>query len=74
MHQRTSAAQAFIRVGDFQSEEVREELAVPCSQPEDGDLLGSVQLVDMVYLRSLLQRLPPWDLELASHDGFGFSV
>ena len=41
----TSATRAFIRVGYFQSVEVGEELAVPCSQPEDGDLLGSVQLV-----------------------------
>ena len=46
---------------------------MPCSQPEDGDLLGSVHLVgNMVFLRSHLQTLPPCDLELASQDGFGF--
>ena len=47
---------------------------MPCSQPEDGDLLGYVQLLDMVFLRSHLQTLPPCGLELASQDGFGFSV
>ena len=36
----TSAIRAFIRVGDAQSVEVEEELAVSCSQPDDGDLLG----------------------------------
>ena len=44
---------------------------MPCSQPEDGDLLGSVHLVDMVFLRSHLQTLPPCGFELASQDGFG---
>ena len=48
----TSATRAFIRVGHFQCVEVGEELAVPCSEPEDGGLLGSVQLVDVVFLRS----------------------
>ena len=47
---RTNATRAFIRVRYFQSEEVGEESAVPCSQPEDGGLLGSVQLVDMAGL------------------------
>ena len=53
-------------MGGFQSEEVGEEWAVLCSQPEDGDLLGYVQLVDMLFLRSHLQTLPPCGLELAS--------
>ena len=71
---------AFILVGDFQSDSsdstsIGEELAVSSAQPEDGDLLGSVQLVDMVFFhRFHLQTLPSCDLELASQEGFGFSV
>ena len=44
------------------SVEVGEELAVFCSEPEDGDLSDSVQLVDVVFLRPQVVELQVFPL------------
>ena len=52
-----------------------EDLDTSLDQRHTGiHLLGPIQLVDVVFLRSHLQMLPPCGLERASQDGFGFSV
>ena len=47
----------------FQSEEVGEELAVPCSQPEDGDLLGFCPAGGCGLPQVPFAELPPCGLE-----------
>ena len=52
-----------------------EDLDTSLDQRHTGiHLLGPIQLVDVVFLRSHLQTLPPRCLELASQDGFRFSI
>ena len=68
----TSATRAlFIRVGDFQSEEVGEELAVLCSQPEDDDLsVGCLNQACMINTEKSSSQLK---LDSQSSGGHNYS-
>ena len=48
----TCAVWTYVRVGHFQSAEMGEELSVSRSQPRDGELCCSDQLVDVILFCS----------------------
>ena len=68
-----SATRTLVSMGNLKAVEVGEQLAVPSSKSEYGDLFRSVQLVDAVVVRLDLQSLPPSGLEVASKDCLRFS-
>ena len=58
---------------DLQPVEVGEQLAVSSSEPEDGDLLGSVQFMDAVSFCLHVEASFPCGLKVALEDGLCLS-
>ena len=61
-------------IGDLEVVEMREELAVSGSEPENYHLVLSVEAVDVVFCRINSKSLFPCVLDVAPDDGFHFFV
>ena len=68
------ATRALIGMRDLQAEEVGHQPAVSGSKSEDGDLLCSAQLADIVIFVLHPQALSPCGSEVILQDGFHLSL
>ena len=61
-------------MGDFKAIEVGKQSAVTCSEPKDRHLLGSIELVDTIFLSLYVESFLPGVFDFPMDYGLHLSV